>query len=447
MKDVFGEDNYTKKISDKNKDKLCDIYELWDINPNKQEWVKNPGGIPGNVLSKLPHYLLIPAEDKTSEMGVDGKSGTMISILQDLFKDVREQSENYKKAQEYLNKLSEELDPTDSDKEFGKMMSGLNGVISEIFPLAKINATANLSDPDTALKPTFDITMSSNVSTPINYQGTGMIRAAVFSLLRFRKQWEERKNEGFKRGLIIGFEEPEIYLHPNAANKMRNTIYELATHNSQIVCTTHSPFMIDLSRKPRQVLNSFSINQDSFVNITPFNISAEFIKLQQDEQGYIKMLQKMDDYLSRVFFAKNVVIVEGDTDEIVIKSLIDLMPSESKKRITSDFEIVKARGKAAIISLVKYLKAMEIYPFVIHDRDNGKERAVIYNQPILEALGDSSKRLMMEECIEDELGYDAPSVDKPYTAYKYVQNWKSWNDVPRKWKEKMNIVFGGYIQN
>lgn len=445
FEDLFGIDNLTKKISEKNKEKLNDISDLWDINPANQEWVKNPGGIPGNVLSKLPYFLLIPAEDKMSEMGGDGKTGTMISILQDLFKDVREQSDNYKKAQEYLDKLSEELDPTDDQKEFGKMMKDLNNVVSDVFPSAHINAVANLSDPDSALKPSFVVTMSSNVSTPVNYQGTGMIRAAVFSLLRFRKQWEERKNTGFRRGLIIGFEEPEIYLHPNAANRMRDTIYELASNTSQIVCTTHSPYMIDLSQKPKQVLNSFSIRDDEFVHISPFNISTEFIKLQQDEQNYIKMLQKMDDYLSRVFFAKQVVIVEGDTDEIVLKSIIDIMPDESKKKIVSDFQIIKARGKAAIISLVKYLKAMEIHPFVIHDRDQGKQGAEVFNKPILDAVGDSEKRMMMEECIEDELGYEAPSVEKPYTAYSFVQKWKFWEDVPQKWKEKMNIVFNGYI--
>ncbi|MGI1655578.1 AAA family ATPase [Streptococcus uberis] len=46
------------------------------------------------------------------------------------------------------------------------------------------------------------------------------------------------------------FEEPEIYLHPNAANQLRDTVYDLAlTINNQIICTTHSPYMIDLSRK------------------------------------------------------------------------------------------------------------------------------------------------------------------------------------------------------
>lgn len=152
----------------------------------------------------------------------------------------------------------------------------------------------------------------------------------------------------------------------------------------------------------------------------------------------------MDDYLSRVFFAKHIVIVEGDTEEIVLKSIIDIMPLESKKKITSDFQIIKARGKAAIISLVKYLKAMDIHPFVIHDRDNGTKGAEVFNNPILEALGDREKIMMMNECIEDELGY-SPSADKPFKAYQFVSQWKSWNDVPDEWKEKMGIIFKGYI--
>ncbi|WP_318351672.1 AAA family ATPase [Klebsiella pneumoniae] len=42
------------------------------------------------------------------------------------------------------------------------------------------------------------------------------------------------------RSLIIGFEEPEIYLHPSAANQMRDIIYDLSGLSSQII-TTHSP--------------------------------------------------------------------------------------------------------------------------------------------------------------------------------------------------------------
>lgn len=69
------------------------------------------------------------------------------------------------------------------------------------------------------------------------------------------------------------------------------------------------------------------------------------------------------------------------------------------------------------------------------------------NAPILVALGnDSAKRLMMHNCVEDELGYPAPNKDKPFKAYKYVKEWNSWSDVPINWKNKMRIVFSDFAE-
>ncbi len=43
------------------------------------------------------------------------------------------------------------------------------------------------------------------------------------------------------------------------------------------------------------------------------------------------MLLKMDDYLARVFFAKNILIIEGDTEEIVLRETILAMPEDMRK--------------------------------------------------------------------------------------------------------------------
>jgi predicted ATP-dependent endonuclease of OLD family len=139
-----------------------------------------------------------------------------------------------------------------------------------------INAKADLSDPDKHLKATFNIQMKSNILTPITHQGTGTIRAAVFGLLRYRKIWDAQRDPNQRRSLIIGFEEPEIYLHPNAAEQMRRKIYELAGLESQIICTTHSTYMIDLSREKNQVLNRFSLTETESTISHAFNISDEF---------------------------------------------------------------------------------------------------------------------------------------------------------------------------
>ncbi|MCV8166937.1 hypothetical protein ODQ85_25370, partial [Escherichia coli] len=58
---------------------------------------------------------------------------------------------------ESLNALAKELDPADETSEFGVMMGELNSVLSGVFPESKIYATADFSDPDNVLPPSFSV--------------------------------------------------------------------------------------------------------------------------------------------------------------------------------------------------------------------------------------------------------------------------------------------------
>lgn len=451
LENLVGEFEEEKKLSKAQLSKIEELEELYDFKEDSELWVKNPGGIPGVVLCKLPKFLLIPAQDRSEEL--NGKSGALVATMNELFSDVREQSENYKQAQLYLDMLAKELDPNDETSEFGMMMKELNTTMEQVFPQAGIIANTILSDADDAIKPKFDISMFSNVNTCVELQGTGMIRSAVFGLLRYKSERDQRKEASgaYIRPIIIGFEEPEIYLHPNAAMQMRDTIYNLAmTKNNQIICTTHSPYMIDLSKKPNQILNSLNesceiINSRSIKTIKniPFNITYAFCQLLDEDKEYIKMLLKIDDYVSKAFFVKNVLIVEGDTEEIVIRETISRLPDQEKKEILCNWQLIKARGKAAIIPLVRYLKTMGIIPFVIHDKDSGVEGAEKFNEPIRVAVNDDEKLWVLENCIEDVLGYIAPSYDKPHKAYKYINNnWsEEWLSISENWRKLIEEVW------
>lgn len=450
LEDKFGEFDPRKKLTTSQLKEIDELEELYDFNNDGEEWFKNPGGIPANVLSKLPKFLLIPAQDKTDEL--NGASGTLIKTMNELFSDVREQSENYKKAQEYLLKLARELNPNDEESELGIMIKELNHVMGQVFPNSGIIANATLSDADKVIKPQFNISMYSNVTTSVELQGTGMIRAAVFGLLRYKNERDLKKeaNGEYVRPVIVGFEEPEIYMHPNAAMQMRETIYELAlSKNNQIVCTTHSPYMIDLSKKPKQVLNSLSEvevklsdRQVKTINANAFNITDAFINLLEEDKEYVKMLLKIDDYVSKAFFVKNVLIVEGDTEEIVIKETISRLPEKERKETLCNWQLIKARGKAAIIPLVRYLKSMGINPYVIHDKDSDKPGAVKFNEPIRLTVGSDKKIWVLENCVEDILGYEAPNYDKPYKAYKFINdNWgDDWMSISEKWRDLIEGV-------
>ena len=153
------------------------------------------------MLNKLPKYLLISAQDSEGE--IYGTSGTLQKILNELFNEVREKSENYKLAKEYLNKLAKELDPSDERTEITKMIGEINSIISDVFPNTGISAETNLSDTNKVIRPAFDIQMNSNVSTPSNLQGTGLIRSTVFALLRYKALRDNKKETNQSRQLII----------------------------------------------------------------------------------------------------------------------------------------------------------------------------------------------------------------------------------------------------
>lgn len=422
-------------------EKLEQIDEIWEIKDD-EIWFQNPGGIPGNVLKMLPRFLLIPVDLSTNEIQGNG-NGVLGKTLSELFETVRENSDNFKEAQFHLQNLAKELDPKDGGSEFGKMMTDLNKVLESVFPDSKLHATTNLSDP-TNLKPTFNVEMSSNIKTSIEYQGTGMIRAAVFGMLRYRQKWVSLKEDEHARSLIICFEEPEIYLHPSAANQMREAIYDLSTSNSQIVASTHSPFLIDISKQPKQVLNRLYIC-GNHVDCNSFSVTEKFKQLQADEKDYVKMLMKIDNYISRIFFTNKVVIIEGDTEDLLIRESLKRLPKQDYLKIISNFEIVKARGKAAIIGLVKYLTSMGIQPIVVHDRDANVPNAEKYNQPIQDALGQGGKIIMMHENVENEIGYEA-TYEKPFKAFIQTKEWgDNWQDLPQNWRNKLEEIFENFI--
>lgn len=393
---------------------------------------RESGGIPGNVLSKLPRIVVIPAESCISEL--TSTNGALFTLLGDLFDQVRKNSANYEQAQLYLNKLASELDPLDTGTDFGRLMDELNGMAHNLFPDSSVHVTASLDQPDKAIKPQFNVEMQSNVKTSVSYQGHGMIRATAFQLLRFVQDCVNRSSDS-PRTTIFCFEEPEIYLHPAAANQMRDALYDLAGPNCQIVATTHSPYMVNLGSEKSVSLTKFNFGDDGFSETNSFNLENAFRTLQKDEKQNLKMLLKLDDYISRIFFTKKCIFVEGDTEEVVIRETIKRLNKDDKAKFVGNCEVFRARGKAVLISIAKYLNALGINYIIMHDKDSGTPRAEAMNDPILRQTQEH-RRIMIEECIEDILGYKAPSSEKPYKAHVHIEdNWgEDINAVPPDWR-------------
>lgn len=422
-----------------NKDWHKAIPDALDFNIEAEPiWVPNPGGIPQNVLSRLPRLIHIPALTESKEIESDEKKYALGECLSLLFEDLIINNPLKNEIQEKLTKLEKQMDPSSDESLVKKLLNEINCIIEDVFPKCGISIEPSLQDILSILRPKYDIKVYSNICTNVNRQGTGLIRTCAFAMLRYHARLKIQK-ELQTRPVLVAFEEPELFLHPSAASLLRDTIYSLGK-SDQIICTTHSPWMIDLSRDP-QSITKMSIGADDFAVSFNYGVSSIYGRLPVEDKSRIKMLQVFDDELSRVFFAEKVVIVEGDSEVLALKNTLKLFSEEQQREISAKYQIVKARGKASIISLVKYLKDLNIIPFVIHDGDTSVAGAQVFNQHIATAIGDSNLIYILENCLEEVLGYSPPSNDKPYKAFSYTQKWNTIEDVPLKWINALKKAF------
>jgi putative ATP-dependent endonuclease of OLD family len=416
-----------------------DFIEVLDFETAQEPIAEeNPGGFPSNVNSKLPKVIRIPSLVNTSDF--EGKDkGLLSECLYLLFDDLLSQNTLATEIQDRLTELELQMNPETEGSLIKKLTIDVNNIIASVFPSCGIDIKPNLQNLSDILKPKYEVSLFSNVKTKIDKQGTGLIRTTAFAMLRYHSNLKTQKQLE-TRPILVAFEEPEIYLHPSAANLLRDTIYALGS-TDQIICNTHSPWMIDLTQEPLSLTKMISL-ADNTITCKNYGLTSSFAKLPTDDKLRVKMLQLFDDEISRVFFAERVIIVEGDTEILAIKNTLKIIPEATRKEILFKSQVIRARGKASIISLVKYLQDLGIFPFVIHDRDQGTAGAEVFNAQIASAINDTRRLTLNHENIENTLGYTAPTADKPFKAFTVTNTWTTVADIPKEWKTKFEFIFG-----
>ena len=418
-----------------------DFTEVFEYHIDQEPvFEENPGGFPSNVNSRLPKVIRIPSLVNISDLDYKDKGSSVLSeCLSLLFDDLLNQTNLASEIQAKLTELETQMNPETEGSLIKRLTVDVNDIIASVFPSCGIEIKPNLQNLSDILKPKYEVSLFSNVSTKIEKQGTGLIRTTAFAMLRYHSNMRRERNIE-TRPILVAFEEPEIYLHPAAANLLRDTIYALGG-TDQIVCTTHSPWMIDLTQEPLSLTKMIYTAGDA-ISCVNYGLTSAFARLQEDDKCRVKMLQLFDDEVSRVFFAERVVVIEGDTEFLAIKNTLKIIPENLRKEILARTQIVRARGKASIISLVKYLHDLHISPYVMHDRDQGITGAVVFNQPIADAVNDDARLILNHENVEDSLGYGAPTSDKPFKAFLHTSQWANISDIPAEWKRKFEFIFG-----
>lgn len=335
------------------------------LDPQTNEYVNDGfGGLEQHLTKHSPTPVRIPAFPTPTDLTKFIKETVQKSVLKTL-KD--EEAEAYEKVLIEINSLQDRI--LSKEVITGKSaQANLN--FKKIFP----NLTLDISpiegqefDLASSLEKEFSVIIKDdrfpNTKQDFSDHGHGVIRQTLFNFLGIVKNELPTNNEGdeIKKDFIILFEEPEVYLHPKAIKLLRSVLYELCTNSPfQIICASHSPSLIDIS-KPHTTLVRLVRESDANTNL--YQVGEDVFSATQELKDKVQMINRFDPNVCESFFADEVILVEGDTEAIVVREILE------RKHPEKDIYVVNTGSKNNMPFFQKIFNHFHIKQHIIHDSD------------------------------------------------------------------------------
>jgi len=404
-----------------------------DADPEKVPW-----GMAGVANARRPQPHRVDAFASP-----DDQAGEIVKLLMTAIKNRVESYQTDSKTNkqsDFAKLLSGIADlqkkiVSESQTQIDAVQSELSGYIGRVFPGHQVIFDAKPEDDlDKALNlfkanPQLLMGPQNGYLSTIGKQGSGARRTLLWTAIRLlADSGSKKKADVSQRPHVLLLDEPEICLHPSAVKEACDLLYSLPTlaDKWQVMITTHSPCFVDFARDHTSIVRVERQSDGKVSGTTIFRPSKAKFDSQDREQ--LKLMNICDPYVAEFFFGGMTIIVEGDTEFTAFKYVAGMNP-----RKYDGVHIVRARGKATIISLCKILNQFGAPYAVLHDSDRptyefkGKARANpawTHNNSIRVELASASNPTRLVASIPNfEAAYLGEEVkeDKPFNALQKLQ--------------------------
>lgn len=201
------------------------------------------------------------------------------------------------------------------------------------------------------------------------------------------------ESEGRHRDSILLLDEPALFLHATGQGDFLKKVLPQLSEKNQIIYTTHSPFLLDLTRP-------FSIHTVTLDKDGPkreSHISKEH--WASDRDALFPLQSAIGYHLAQSMFigARN-MIVEGLTDFWILGTASDLFEGNGKMSLTKNFVFSPAGGGTKTVILAKTYVAQELQVGVLLDADN--EGRLAKEQLVRDTLLKSNKILLLNDIFD-----------------------------------------------
>ncbi len=262
----------------------------------------NPIQMKSRMYRALPLYYLDALRDADNDLRASGR-GVLAQLLSAAdFSDVEGDIQNHlHEANDALSKGADAKDLSD----------GVSSQLTQLMPGGQSSVVLTVTEEDPLLiKRGFRLgvkkTPTSGVSD-ITRHGMGLQNLMQIALFRHRIA------KGKIGVPILAIEEPEAHVHPHA---QRRLFQDLDSVNTPVIITTHSSAIVK-NADPRDLILFRSISETTH----SFQLDREKIS----EEDLSNLSQLMRGGRSELFFARAIIIVEGESELLSFPAFADAL--------------------------------------------------------------------------------------------------------------------------
>lgn len=283
-------------------------------------------GWKSKLKANLPKYFYIPAIKNVADDLKNTKSSALGELIGWLSNSVsKEIKEEFKVESEKL--VGALLKKIDDDGTGNSKIGAINKALNENIGF-DIGCTLELKfgspEIEDIVFPQPKVFAQDGYYSEITEKGHGVQRLALFSLLRTYNTFDFGKSTT-ERNMIIGIEEPEIYLHPPLKRSTYSLLRKISEGNDQVLYCTHDSLFLSVEYSDEIRLFRKSDGKAPTTSVYEFSVQKiiDFYKktygVTVDEMSIRhRFFHIIDESKNEGFFAKKIILIEGDTEKYAL---------------------------------------------------------------------------------------------------------------------------------
>jgi CRISPR-associated exonuclease Cas4 len=406
----------------------------YDLEPGPFLGAKNVTvGILGDV------YFIPSVKRAADDLTAKGRS-PFAELYSRVINKMSETNIEFREAKERIATLINILNRTNADGTVNtdrpEELASFEAIIQEELASWDTSIDVEIIPPDLndMFKVGATVWIDDGIRTDIDRKGQGLQRALIFALVKalakITREEQEKPREAEEGeappsrqaslSTFFIYEEPELYLHPQAQRELFDSLLELSMGNNQVILCTHSSSFLSLEHyKSICIVRKNSVEEGT----TVFQCTEELFP-DAGEKRLFNMNYWINPDRSEIFFAKKVLLVEGATDKTIIPLLADELGI-----FRHEYSLIDCGSKDSFPSYIQLVNKFQIPYVAIYDRDHqawkeedAKNSADIATRKIEDVIDTTiGSSIVFENDIEEEIGLvDRTAKNKPFYSLAHV---------------------------